>query len=129
MSRNYLISSLILSVIACNGANGDTFLIDADEFKAMMGEDSILIDVRTPQEYNAGYIKGAVNIDFHAPDFQAQLDELDRDSTYLIYCQSGYRSKIACRMMNDLEFTSVYDLRGGFSRNHQRFEVILNDSE
>ncbi|MFH0941824.1 MAG: rhodanese-like domain-containing protein, partial [Chloroflexota bacterium] len=54
--------------------------------------DFIIIDVRTPGEYEGGHIAGAVNLDFNAAGFNAEVDKLDKNKTYLVYCQSGRRS-------------------------------------
>lgn len=76
--------------------------------------DLILIDVRTPQEVAAGKIDGAIEIDFHSPDFQAQLDGLDREKPYGVYCKKGARSAGAMKVMQELGFSKVYDMEGGY---------------
>ena len=75
--------------------------------------DFVIIDVRTPGEYASGHIEDAINIDFYAEDFDEQLDELDRDKIYLIYCQSGNRSGKALDKMEALGFQEVYNMLGG----------------
>lgn len=75
--------------------------------------DLVVLDVRTPDEYNQGHIEGAVNIDFYAKDFQAQLGQLERDRPYLVYCRSGRRSGVATETMLKLGFTDIRHLRGG----------------
>ncbi len=75
--------------------------------------DFVILDVRTPQEYMAGHIPGAQNLDFYAPDFEAQLAQLPRDKTYFIYCNSGNRSGQTLALMRRLGFQEVYELRGG----------------
>ncbi len=54
-----------------------------------------IIDVRTPAEYAAGHVEDAVNIDVQDPSFDGAVAELDDGGTYLVYCQSGNRSKDA----------------------------------
>ncbi|GFP19620.1 phage shock protein E [Candidatus Hakubella thermalkaliphila] len=73
----------------------------------------IIIDVRTPQEFGAGYIEGAVNIDYYSETFKDQLDRLDKNKVYLVYCRTGRRSGIALGMAKDLGFKEVYNLSGG----------------
>ncbi len=73
----------------------------------------VILDVRTPQEFQAGHIRGAVNIDFYAPDFQKQLDQLDKTKTYFVYCRTGHRSGQAVQIMKQLGFQHIYELRGG----------------
>ena len=55
--------------------------------------DFVILDVRTLREYEEGYIEDAVNMDFYADTFTDELDGLDRDNTYLLYCRSGSRSR------------------------------------
>jgi phage shock protein E len=73
----------------------------------------VVLDVRTPQEYEAGRIAGAVNIDYRADDFRDRLAELDRDEPYLIHCASGRRSAATREVMQELGFTTIYHLDGG----------------
>lgn len=76
-------------------------------------KDYIVIDVRTPQEFNEGHVKGAININFYDENFEEQLDELNKDKKYLIYCRSGSRSSKTLILMENLQFINVYDLEGG----------------
>lgn len=75
----------------------------------------VILDVRTPQEYQSGHIAGAVNIDFYASDFPKQLNALDKSKTYVVYCRSGHRSGQAVSLMKQLGFTHIYDIQGGLS--------------
>lgn len=87
-----------------------------DEFVAVIGEPGItLIDVRTPEEFAAGHIDGAINIDFQAPDFADQVGALDMTAPYAIYCHSGNRSGQAEAIMAGLGFTDMTDLTGGIT--------------
>ena len=72
-----------------------------------------LIDIRTPNEFADAHLTGAINIDYYAPDFAAQLATLDKTKPYAIYCRSGNRTSDALRIMRELGFTYVYDLQGG----------------
>lgn len=76
-------------------------------------EKFVILDVRTKAEFQSGAIEGAINLDFYASNFQANLAKLDRNRTYLIYCRSGNRSKHALKMMQEFEFQEVYELDGG----------------
>ncbi|HIJ05954.1 MAG: Thiosulfate sulfurtransferase (Modular protein) [Methanocalculus sp. 52_23] len=73
-----------------------------------------IIDVRRPDEYAAGHIPGAANIDISS-SFADEVGNLDRDGSYLIYCAAGVRGESALKMMGDLGFTEVYNLGGGIS--------------
>ena len=90
--------------------------LQADEFLTRIKQPNMpTIDIRTPEEYDSGHIDGALNIDFYATDFIQQLEKLDKNSAYSIYCRSGSRSGKALDMMNELGFTNVVDLFGGYS--------------
>ena len=75
----------------------------------------VALDVRTPAEYNAGHLPGAVNTNVDAPDFGKQLETLDKDKSYFVYCQSGNRSVTAATLMHSLGFKHVYDIQGGMT--------------
>ena len=75
----------------------------------------IVIDVRTPQEFAAGHIAGAVDVDLNGASFQADVAKLDRDIHYFVYCHSGHRSAQAVAYMTQLGFGSIYELQGGIS--------------
>ncbi len=72
--------------------------------------DFIIVDVRTPEEYNEGHIENAVNIDYNSESFKSQVGELDKDKTYLVYCRSGKRSAGAVGIMKELEFMEINHL-------------------
>jgi rhodanese-related sulfurtransferase len=73
----------------------------------------VVLDIRTPAEFAAGHLAGAVNVDFKAPDFQSEVAKLDRAKTYLVYCRTGRRSTLALPILERLGFTYVYHLAGG----------------
>lgn len=76
----------------------------------------VIIDVRTPQEFVNEYIEGAVNIDYYSEEFQNELNKLDKEKTYLIYCQSGNRSGKVLSIMKELDFREVYNMLGGIAQ-------------
>ena len=75
--------------------------------------DFVIIDVQTPEEFSEGYIEGAINIDFYSETFQDELNILDKDKSYLIYCRSGRRSASALAIMEELNFREAYNMTGG----------------
>ena len=74
---------------------------------------NVVLDVRTPKEFQSGHIAGAVNIDWNAPDFEKQVNELDKGRTYLVHCAAGGRSAKASEKLATLNFKSIYNLEGG----------------
>lgn len=77
-------------------------------------ENAVLLDVRTEDEYNDGIIANAINIDIHkGQGFIYELEALDKNKNYYVYCRSGVRSAKACAIMNELGFENAYNLVGG----------------
>lgn len=75
--------------------------------------DLVILDVRTPEEFDEGHLDGAVMLDFYRDDFAEALADFDPDVPYVLYCRSGNRSGQTRAMMADLGFTSVEDVDGG----------------
>lgn len=99
--------------------------IDTETFKAKIDEEEhFLLDVRTPEEFKAGHLKNAVNIDFYKESFSDEIDELDKRKKYLVYCRSGNRSRQTMFLMRDLGFEEVYNLdRGIISWHDHGFHI------
>jgi phage shock protein E len=89
--------------------------INALEFQKAIeaSPESIILDVRTPMEFQEGHLKGAVLLDFYSRTIQADIDALDKSKEYLIYCKSGARSASACTYMAQSEFAKVTNMEGG----------------
>lgn len=77
---------------------------------------TVVIDVRSPEEIASGFIPGTdLFINFFDENFQNELQKLDKTKTYIVYCHSGNRSGKAASIMEQLGFTSIYNLQGGIS--------------
>jgi len=75
---------------------------------------SVILDVRTAEEFESGYIKGALNLDIRGgADFLVSIEKLDKSKSYFVYCRSGARSGQACQLMSQMGFSAVYNLEGG----------------
>lgn len=78
--------------------------------------DAVILDVRTEEEFEAGYIPEAILADIQNPQgFMSKLEELDKAKNYYVYCRSGGRSTQACQIMEQMGFNEAYNLHGGFS--------------
>ena len=77
--------------------------------------DFVILDVRTPGEFGGGHIQNAVNINYLSPTFGAQLDVLDKNFIYLVYCQGGSRSPKAMDTMQVKGFIETYNMLGGIN--------------
>jgi len=78
--------------------------------------DFVILDVRTAEEVADGHIENAINIDFYSEAFRDELNKLDKNKTYLIYCRSGGRSGSALDIMAELNFKEAYNLLGGINQ-------------
>lgn len=90
--------------------------LDPETFQEKLNQDpnGVLLDVRTPAEYNEKHIPNSVHIDIHNPDFYDKIDELEPDKNYYVYCRSGSRSARACQLMASQGFDgALYNLDGG----------------
>lgn len=87
----------------------------AEATSLLSGEEStVVLDVRTPTEFEAGHIDGAINADFMGDDFVSAIADLDREATYVLHCKSGARSAKALEVMKEQGFTNVAHLTGGY---------------
>ena len=85
--------------------------VDADTAVSLLDDrdDLTVIDVRTPEEFAAGHLPGAELVDIYEAAFTDEIDGLDRDGSYVLYCRTGNRSGQAAAFMEELGFTEVYD--------------------
>ena len=89
--------------------------VGVEEFdKLRSAKTNTVLDVRTAEEFKAGHIPGATNIDVNAPDFEKKIGELDKSKTYLVHCAAGVRSARACQKLEKVGFAELYDLSPGF---------------
>lgn len=91
--------------------------LSQNEWEEQLENDTnaFILDVRTPEEVEDGYIPNATNIDIHlGQGFLDELEKLDKSKNYYVYCRSGARSGQACAIMNSVGFENAYNLEGGF---------------
>ncbi len=89
-------------------------VLSATDFNnAITTNPGIILDVRTPGEFKKGYIKDARLLDIFSDEFDTELNKLDRNATYYVYCASGGRSAECSEKMQELGFKKVYDLDNG----------------
>jgi len=117
MKKLLLLMSFFSSFFTTSAQTSDTIsVLNKTQFaEAIQGQNVVLIDVRTPEEFAQGAIKGAVNIDyFNQKVFIKQISTLDKNKPVYLYCRSGNRSMKAARQLESLGFDKVYDLAGGY---------------
>ncbi len=112
---NLFFTAMVLSVVL-SSCNAQSNKLNAGQFEEKIkSENSVLVDVRTANEFASGHIKGAVHIDFYSPDFMQRIKKIDPSKTILLYCHSGNRSGQAARLLAKANYHNVYDLAGGIS--------------
>lgn len=76
----------------------------------------VILDVRSPDEYSENHIENAENITYNSQNFEVEIEKLDKDKKYLVYCRSGHRSSNAIKVMIKLGFTDIHNLSGGIRK-------------
>lgn len=91
-------------------------IVTIDEAQKLLQTDPkiVVIDVRTADEFQAGHIAGAKNLNIMDADFAKQIAALDKDTAYLVHCAAGGRSARACAVPEVLKLKTVYHMNEGF---------------
>jgi rhodanese-related sulfurtransferase len=120
MTMRLFISFLLLGALGCaeskDAKSGPTAFRDVDvaEFAQLATRSNyVILDVRTPAEFAASRLAGAINLDWRADDFAEKAAKLDKSTTYLVHCATGRRSVSACVKLSDMGFSSLYNLKPG----------------
>lgn len=112
-----LLAIVSLVLFSCNEKKAVPFeSLSPQEFaeKIKTTENPQILDVRTPDEFASAHIDKAVNVNWNGDDFDSKAAVYDKSKPVFVYCLSGGRSKKAAAKLNELGFTSVYELDGGF---------------
>lgn len=109
----------LLSSTACQSQSTDGQKVETLEGEAFLDSlegapDAYLIDCRTSAERATGVIAGAIGMDYSSPAFRQNLDTLDRARPVFVYCQRGGRSAKAAAILDEMGFSRVVDLKGGY---------------
>lgn len=98
-----------------NSTNSTQTLVSAQEFETAINsaDNPVILDVRTPGEYEGGHIANAMNVDWNGSDFDSQIASIDKDAPVYVYCLSGGRSGKAVSHLKDKGYTNVVELDGG----------------
>ena len=106
-----------LFLSACS--NGQTAnLISATDFakKIKQSSNAVILDVRTPREFQEGHIKNAVNVDWNGANFDAETQKIDKSTPVFVYCLSGGRSAAASENLRTKGFKTIIELEGGMMK-------------
>lgn len=95
---------------------GKITAVTPKEMQTLLKLDNVqLIDVRTPEEYNTGFIANAQNIDYFSPTFDEDIKKLDNEKPVIVYCKSGARSAKSSKKLLEAGFVTIYNLDGGIT--------------
>jgi rhodanese-related sulfurtransferase len=100
--------------ISAHAADAKNITVDQAEKVIKSDANVVVLDVRTPKEFQAGHIKGATNINFMDKEFAKKMESLDKSKTYVIHCQGGGRSWRACEQIKTMDFKNMLHMNEGF---------------
>lgn len=100
------------ALVACNLLNGEYKQVRTSEVRRLVEEGAYIIDSRERVEYEAGHIKGAVNIPLS--EFRDRLDEIPTDKPVYVHCLSSQRSYYMVRELNLRGYKNVINISGSF---------------
>ena len=107
-----VVAASALFLTGC-GSSGATNL-GAAEFQKKASETGVVVlDVRSGGEFMMGHIANAINIDVEGMNFATEIEKLDKEATYAVYCRSGRRSAIAVQTMKDAGFKNLFNMKAG----------------
>ena len=89
--------------------------VTAQDAQALVAGGALIVDVRTHGEFNAGHLPGAINLPVDHIEATLAAQVRDKNDKILVYCQSGFRSRVAKRTLTALGYTQVFNL-GSYQR-------------
>ncbi len=92
----------------------------------LSGKQLVLLDIRSPEEYQVSHLNGAELIDYETFD-PGSISHISKSSTVVVYCSVGYRSERVGEKMNELGFQEVYNLYGGIFQWKNQGHPVVND--
>ena len=108
----------IMSFFGCNaiGDPKEVIPISTEKVNQIIekGKDYIILDVRTQEEYDSGYLKDSILIP--VDDLEERINEVPRGKPIIVYCRSGRRSARAAEILLNNGFSPVYDMQGGIEK-------------
>ena len=114
MKRTIFFSLLL--VYSCQIFESTEISVISDaQFNEIQGTDYVLVDVRTVEEYESGYIQEAVNFDFYSESFQKEILSLDKSASIVLYCRTQNRSTKTANYLKENGYKEITVLEGGIT--------------
>jgi len=118
--------SLFLFLAACSETNSSENNaismqnyrdISAEAAASLIEKDKsvVVLDIRSPEEFDGGHIAGARNISYHDANFAQQLGKLDKTTSYVLHCHSGGRSGKTIKLLKENGFTNIAHMKSGIA--------------
>jgi rhodanese-related sulfurtransferase len=117
MKKTIFIIVLCISFISCKKGHYSLSPISQEEFSKLSFNEIQLLDVRTPEEINAGFIEGSIAINYFEADFINKVkSQFDESKPIYLYCASSTRSiEASSKLIIDRSFSEIYYLEGGYN--------------
>ncbi len=111
-----LLAFVVNAGILCAQDTTGKAISEIEFAKMMQKKKTVVLDVRTPEEYKEGHLKNAINYNvLDSLAFEKQIATLPPNKKYLLYCRGGVRSGKALVIMQQKGFKHLYHLSGGIS--------------
>jgi len=116
MKIKFILPVFVLLLASFSGVSAQKIQLNSPEVKEVLKKNktTIILDVRTAEEFAAGHLKGAQNIDIKQSDAYSKIDKLNPKTTYLVYCRTNHRSGMAVEYMMQKGFKKIYQMMDGF---------------
>ena len=116
MKIKFILPVFVLLLASFSGVSAQKIQLNSPEVKEVLKKNKtiIILDVRTAEEFAAGHLKGAQNIDIKQSDAYSKIDKLNPKTTYLVYCRTNHRSGMAVEYMMQKGLKKIYQMMDGF---------------
>jgi len=124
--------SILLTQIGCSDGSTRFYRdISPDDAYELINDnndnpDFMIIDVRRDYEFDSGHIENSMLIDYYSSEFETDIDNLDRNRIYLLYCKHGAKSWTALNLMKTMGFIKIYNMSGGILKWIERGYLLVH---
>ncbi len=120
------VAGIIVFFVSCNDIPAQIVTKDITDYNREAFSHVVLLDVRTPEEYNRGHLHNAININILDETFTQTVNKLDKKKPVYVYCQVGGRSTRASEKLKALGFVNIVNLMGGYSAWQKAGKPVVN---
>lgn len=114
--KSFSVTLLLFSLIATSACGQPRKDVSVSEAKALIEKGKVVVlDVRTPSEWNSGHLKDAVHANVNDANFEATVASLSKKKPVIVYCAVGGRSARASDILTKKGWKTVYNMVGGYN--------------